>query len=126
MMLLAVAVLTQQITEFRLYPLLQVVEHHLVQTLATTVMVVKEEVFQDSLTITLTLQVTQFLLLVAAVAVDLPVLVKETLAALVEEQQLKTVKLLTKDLLMQVRAVLHLLVVQTYQQDLETQPLQHN
>jgi hypothetical protein len=65
-------------------------------------------------------------LLVAAVAVDLPALVKETLAALVEEQQLKTVKLLTKDLVMQVRAVLHLLVVQTHHQVLETQPLQHN
>jgi hypothetical protein len=65
------------------------------------------------------------LLVAAVVAVHLA-LVKETLVAQVEERQLKMVKLLIKDLLMQVRVVLHLLLVQTSEQVLETQLLQHN
>jgi hypothetical protein len=47
--LLAEAAVTHQITGFHLLDLLLVVEHRLVQTVVITVMVVKAEVFQDSL-----------------------------------------------------------------------------
>jgi hypothetical protein len=75
-----------------LYPLLLVVEHHLVQTLVITVMVVKVEVFQDSLTTVHTLQETQSLSQVAAEPAALHEQEKETLVEQVAVLLLKTVQ----------------------------------
>jgi hypothetical protein len=71
-------------TVLDLYPLPQVEVRHLDLTLVITVMVVKVEVFQDSLIMVHTLQETQFLLQVVVELVALHVQEKETLVELVE------------------------------------------